>query len=226
MTRSLAKILEWTAICIAVTILTSCSGHRFKRDDNPFINYRIKSVAIPMFVNKSAIPNVHASLTREISLLLSSYTGLRVYPGESDKADAILVGIVSSDRKINRVFRQSGRKFISDEGLIGGRRHFYVPFRTSYSLQLQLVLIRRSTALDLDLIRSKWGPYLKNNSKIVFNEQISLSSSFSRVISDDGGIDGGGPVNFTKTQGVFASSLDSLAETAALKFKQMVLDAF
>lgn len=207
--------------------LASCSGYHFKRTDNPFAAYEIQSVAIPMFLNRSAIPDAGAYLNKEIVLSLTGHTGLKIYNGENQDADAVLIGIVTSKDHVTSVYK-SDDTFTTGalEESIKGRKSFYVPSSTSYAMNLQLVLIRRPTKEDRALIESSLGPFLNAHPRIVLNESLSLSGSFTREVFDTLTPDSGGVVNYTKNRSLRDKSLQNMAKDAAKTFNQEVLDAF
>ncbi len=214
-------------ILFILALMVSCSGYHFKKRDNPLEAYEIHSVAIPMFLNRSAIADVGAYLNKEITLILSSYKGLKVYSGENDAADAVLVGIVNSDSHVSNVY--NSEDLFTDGNLkdsIGDRKSFYVPSSTSYALQVQLILIRRPNKEDRQMIESSIGPYMNAHPRIVLNESLPLSGSFTREVSANNGPDSGGRVNYTKNRALLDKSLQNMAKDAARTFEQEVLDAF
>lgn len=207
---------------------SGCSGYRFKEISNPFKNYGISSVSVPMFVNQSILPRINVPLTKEIFAILLSYPGLKVHAGENKSADALLLGVVSSGGRRKEVFKTTGRIFT--EGLVqeslGERQPFYLPIQTEYGANLQLVLVRKPTKSLVNLIRGKMGKHLVKNSKIIFNETLSLNKSFTRRLYDNLSVDKGGVVNFSQNLGNFEKSMSELAKNAAIQFDQEVLDAF
>lgn len=207
--------------------LVSCSGYHFKRTDNPLAAYEIHSVAVPMFLNRSSIADVAAYLNKEIILSLSSYKGLKVYTGENDNADAVLVGIVSSPDHLASVYKSDTT--FTDGSLkdsVNGRNSFYVPSTTSYTMSLQLVLIRRPTKEDRAMIESNLGPYLNAHPRVVLNEGLALSGSFTREVAGTVTPDDAGTVNYSKNRALMDRSLQNMAKDAARTFEQEVLDAF
>jgi len=224
-----AKLLKMHRIyfLFILAAFISCSGYHFKRRDNPLGSFEIYSVAIPMFLNRSAVADVGTYLNKEITLILSSYQGLKVYSGENNDADAVLVGIVLSDDHVSSVYKSE--ELFTDgtfKDSIKDRKPFYVPSSTSYALKLQLVLIKRPTKEERLLIESNIGPYLNAHPRIVLNETLSLTGSFTREVSPNDGPDSGGRVNFTKNRGLMDKSLQNMAKAVARSFEQEVLDAF
>lgn len=214
-------------ILFILVIFVSCSGYHFKKRDNPLAAFEINSVAVPMFLNRSAVADVGAYLSKEIILILSSYKGLKVYSGENSSADATLVGIVSSDDHLSTIYKTedvfTDGKFSRS---IGERNPFYIPNSTSYALRAQLILIRKPSKEDRQMIESSLGPYLNAHPRIVLNESLSLNGSFNREVSPNDGSDSGGRVNYTKNRALLDKSLQNTTKDAARTFEQEVLDAF
>lgn len=208
------QIFPFTVLFCFTTASISCSGYQFKRNRNPFASDGIGSVAIPMFINHSIVPHVAGPMTKEITLLLSRYPGLKVYQGERQSAaDGTLLGIISSAPHHEETFSPSQFKYTESAELsksIGERNKFFIPTRTNYALQVRFVLIKRSTK------------------KMIFNRELKLSTSFSRVVAPNlpSNPDSGGPVNFTQSQGNFHKSIQELSKSAAENFKRLVLDVF
>ena len=211
-------------------ILLSCAGYRFSHRENPLGHYRISSVSIPMFLNRSVLPNLSGPLTKEITLLLTGYPSLKVYTGDDARADAILLGIITSEKNVNSVIQTTQTKVIFDGELkdsIGSRGKFSVPTQSSYSIKLQMILIRDPTIGDIALMTSELAANAEiRHPKVIFNAVLPLSTSFSRIVAANTESSGAGPVNFTKTNALFEKSEKELAKVAAQTFKEEVLDAF
>ncbi|ATH08849.1 hypothetical protein BIY24_13095 [Halobacteriovorax marinus] len=208
---------------LALFLLSSCAGYQFRYQNNPFAAYGINSIAIPNFLNKSLVPNASTPFTESISSVLSQNTTLKIHSGNSTRADATLIGIISSlDRKSS--FNQTtGRTLIEDRG---GRRDFYAPNQTSYKMTLNIILIKKPTQLDLQLINKDFLPYLDKHPKVVFSKVINLSTSYTRFLSLSSGPDGAGVTNATQNREIFNKSVESLASSAGSTFRETVLNAF
>jgi len=59
-------------------LFQSCAGYRFQNRANPFKQYGIKTLAIPMFYNQSTISNIAPAFTKEIYNMLSGFNDLRL----------------------------------------------------------------------------------------------------------------------------------------------------
>ncbi|OUR96328.1 hypothetical protein A9Q84_08205 [Halobacteriovorax marinus] len=208
--------------------LTSCAGYQYKYQDNPFSSYDVNSVSIPAFLNKSLVPNISAKFTSSISSVISQDTTLKIYSGDSDQADATLVGIISSSTKRNEFLRTVKTTLIDEtySSSIGNRREFYLPSQTSFKVNLYLILIKKPTSSDLKLIQKDFLPFLNQHPKVVFTKSIDLTASFSRVLNANSGPDDGGVVNATKNREILNKSVETMANSAATVFRETVLNAF
>jgi hypothetical protein len=212
------------------TSLLSCSGYRTPNRTNPLEMYGIRSLAIPMFVNASTLPNVAGPMTKEVKSLMMNFVDLKVRTSFDVYSDAVLIGIVSSriHRKdsvtnTNTQFTTGGLKTS-----IGSRNQFYIPSQSLVTLSLRLILIKRPTKREIRLMKSSLNKFLRAHpkNKILFNETISLSAVYSRVIADNLTADSGGVVNFTKNKQAQENTIIQLSQSAALNFKDVILNAF
>jgi hypothetical protein len=218
-------------ICfLTLGICFSCAGYHVNTNNNPLLGYDIRSVAIPMFVNRTNFPDVQALMTKEIVLALNDFSGLKVYGGDNDKADAVLIGVLESKDLHNETFQTTGSSFTKDDAgiksAIGDRSDFYYPVATSYNFTVRFILIKRPTASEIELLTSELGNSKKLNPKVVLTETLPVSNSFSRVAKDNLTGTSGGEVNFVKNKGIFYKSLQDSCQQTAITFKQVVLNAF
>ena len=130
-------------LILALISLISCSGYHFNTNNNPLIGYDIKTVAVPMFINRSVLPQLTAPMTKEIILALNDYTGLKVISGDSENSDAVLIGILESRNHYNEVVETSQSLFTEDEiaTSIGSRSPFYYPVQTRYNFSLRIICV-------------------------------------------------------------------------------------
>ena len=162
--------------------------------------------------------------------MLGQYNNLRVVFGEGHEADAVLVGVVHSAVHYRDAYQVAATKFTAGllEESIGERNQFYVPTATKYDFTVQTVLIKRPVKEELDLIKSDLGVYLKNHPKIIFNESLALSKTYSHIVADNAGQnpDRGGVVNATKNNAIFERSLNEAAVEFSETFKEVIINAF
>ncbi len=206
-------------------LFVSCAGYHVSYKDNPLLNYDIQKIAVPMFVNRSVFPNAGALVTQEIVSVLNQYQDLKVIAGESDKADAVLIGIVDSKEKINEAMKAKSTEFSHNKTSLGSRPGFYYPNEISFDFTVNLILIKRPSAEEIELFKSNLAPHLKLHPKVIINETLLMTGSFQRVTNDRlAGL--GGDVNYVKNEGIFEKSLQDSARSAASSFKDLILNAF
>ena len=209
-------------------LLGSCAGYHFNTNNNPLIGYDIKSVAVPMFINRTNIPGLNTYLTKEIIFALNEFMGLKITTGENENADAILIGILESDDQFNKTFKTSETLYTEGDikKSIGNRPPFYYGSKTTYKYQARFILIKRPSKGEIELVASELGKNIKAHPKVVLDEILEVSGNFSRAISPNVSSSDGGEVNFTKNKGLLVKSLQDAAISTAKNFKQVVLNAF
>ncbi|MBF0312233.1 MAG: hypothetical protein HQK50_02760 [Oligoflexia bacterium] len=212
-------VLLWPLMLLSVV---GCAGYRFKVVDNPFAQYDVKSIAVPMFQNTSSLANVAGPFTREIMNSLLRYPGLKVYSGEHKNTDAVLLGIVSSAPNVRAVTGSGGGTNVD----IGGRKRFQVLTTSMVSLTLTLVLIKDPTQQDIAYFLSTLSKLSFKPPRTIFSHSVGVSGSFGRAVDAGFGSDTGAVVNFTKNKGQESYIVLELAKRAAENFREAVLYAF
>ncbi len=223
-----ARFFYHFPMALVMILVTSCSGYHFNVNNNPLIGYDIKSIAVPMFVNRSVIPQLAAPMTKEITQALNEYSGLKVISGDSENADTVLIGIIESKNYYKDAVVTTQTAFTSGEltKSIGSRTPFYYPSQTTYNFSLRLIFIKRPTKEEVEFLTSDLGAMVKTHPKIVLEETINLAGVFSRVTGPTSTEKAPGEVNFVKNKGIFEKSLQETSYQAAQTFKQVVLNAF
>ena len=222
------KVRFFFVFIMGMFLLSGCSGYRFNINNNPLIGYDIRTVAVPMFINRSVLPQIAASLTREIVLTLSEYPGLKVLTGDNDQADALLIGIIESKDHYTEVVTASQRIFTEGaiKTSIGERNPFYYPSQTNYNCSLRLMLIKRPTKDELSLFTGEIGVINLSHPKIVMENTIDISGNFSRITNETFSDNSAGEVNFVKNKGLFEKNIMETSYQAAQTFRQVILNAF
>jgi hypothetical protein len=208
-------------------LFVSCAGYHLRQNENPFYDYNVRSIAVPMFINQTPMANITGPMTERLTNVLLDYRGLKVYPGES-QADAVLVGIITSNEHQHQLLQNTSRTFTSGglEDTVKPRRPFYVPSTIAYVIKLRLVLIKNPTAQEIDLLKSAEGMTV-SDARIIFDQELNLSGSYALKINDTvNGPDSGGPTNFTRNKRAFDKSIQGLADSAAENFRQLVMNVF
>lgn len=210
-------------ILFIILFLSSCAGYRYQESKNPFAQYGIKSISIPMFYNHSNLTNVSSPMTNEIYVMLTKFKELKVKSGYK-KADAVLIGIVSSTRTLSKSRTGSNLRSVKNAAgeLIGDNRgDFYIPSNTTVGAQLNLILIKNPSPNEIKLMKSSLGKFVVS-SKIIFNETIPLSQTFTRELYTDESV----AVVNTQNRSAVKKSVSDMARSAAQNFKDMIIYAF
>ena len=209
-------------------VLTSCAGYRVKTMENPFAQYGIKSISIPMFVNHSVFPQVSSLFTKEIIMSLEGHKDLEVFSGDHfDETDAVLIGVVTSNQYLKKAKSSSSYSFTSGDlrTSIGDRQPFYLPYETELGLTLRLILIKKPTPEEIELL-TKVYPQRFVSPQIIFNEDFSLSYTYRRAINANLDNDDAGIVNQTKNKGSMQKALQAMAKNSSSQFKELIINAF
>ena len=204
--------------------ILSCSGYKVKKRENPWKRHGIHSVTIPMFVNRTIFPNLAPEISKEIRKLVSTFPGLKVYSGESSKANGILLGIVETEKKYDETLKTTQKTFITSS--IGERSEFYLPNAQSYQVRVKMILIKNPTTMDIKLAKSSLNRFLVRNSKVIFNEVITTTGRFSRIMHQNTSQDDGALVGQTQNRGLLIKSFSKVGEAVAFQFKELILYAF
>lgn len=206
-----------------IVFLASCAGYRFQEKTNPFAQYGVKSISVPMFYNHSNFPNISAPMTKEIFQMLSGFNGLKLYSG-NEKADAVLVGMVTSPEKVKDSQQpknlRSAKNVLS--GVIGDEREdFYIPSSTELRAGLRIVLIKNPNEKEIELLKTSLGRFAVGP-RVIVNESIPLTGTFTRELYGASAVD----VIDTQNRSALKSTVEDMAQRAALNFRDMILYAF
>jgi len=206
-------------------LLVGCSGYRFTQADNPLSQYGIRSLSVPMFYNYSSLSETSADFTRETYKVLNNFTGLKIVSGYSEATDAVLIGVIRSPEQISETatpLSPRNAKSRAGQSIGSERENFYVPGTNTLSMGLQVIVIKKPTKEELELLRSPLGQQAQKNSKVIFNEFFPINGSHTVEILDRDGTQ----VNATQTAGVRRKTIKSLAESVALQVRDMIFYAF
>jgi len=205
--------------------LASCTSYRFSHQDNPLAHFEIKSLSVPMFYNYSNLGNTSSEFTREVYRLLSRFSGLKLVSGYSQDTDAVLFGIIKSDEKLAQGQVTKNLRVAQDtapNSIGNSRQSFYIPGTSEINLVLHVVVIKKPTALELELLKTSMGDKIELSSKVIFNQKIPIRTQFNREILDNTGTQ----VIATQNAGVIRKSTKTMAENAAIAVRDMILYAF
>lgn len=211
-------------ILFSLLLICSCADYRYQKQDNPFAQYGIKSLTVPMFYNHSNFSNVSASFTREVFQMLAGFKGLRIESGKKS-TDATLIGIISSRdgvRESRLANNTRGIKGIFGDDYLEGRNDFFVPSSNTLSMSLRVIVMKHPTEEEIKFLKSGIGEARMISSKIIFTEVIPVSASFTREIFSGAG----NKVIGTQNRGAQKKTIKMMAKNAAVSFRDMILYAF
>lgn len=204
-------------------LLSGCANYRLTNTSNPFEQYGIKSLHIPMFYNHSSLPNVSNVFTTNIINTLTGFEDLKLGKSASE-ADAVLIGIVLSEKKLNDVDEPIGKRSVKNtykDALGANRDDFNLPTSSHLKLNLRIIVIKRPSLAELKFLQTKYGQHASSN-KIIFNEVITTSSTYLLKELDEKGLN----VLGTQNRGTRKFAISNLATQAASSFKDIILYAF
>lgn len=230
MFRNLHFIL--IAMALLLFAISGCSGYRLVSKDNPFKEYEISSISVPVFENQSILPQVSAPFTQAIVGLLSEYRGLRLVAGLDTSADAILLGTVTGPKKLSQTLRPAEgatvKGIVGGASSIGDRPDFVVPGKTEVNLGVRFLLIKNPLPEDLVFIKSELAENSQfKHPKVFLDVSFALQETFERTLYG-GSSDGlrGMEVNATQNRGKVERAVSNLAKSSADKFRELILGVF
>ncbi len=208
-------------LLLLIFFFTSCAGYNLVSRTNPFEQYNISTLAVPMFYNNTNLAGVSALFTGEVINVLSPFNGLKIV--SKDNADAHLIGIITSADKrsetIKGINKKSAKNLYEDQ--IGGRDDFFLYSSNRISLSVRFILIKHPTKEQIKLLKNlDQGKLL--SSKILLDEKINISQSFNLKELDEAGVD----VLGTQNKGLERKAIELLAQKAATDFKEIILYAY
>lgn len=223
----MSKLKRWRLFIILI-ILSSCSGYRIKGRQNPFERLGIHTISVPTFINKSLFPHISGLMTSKVVNLLGQFPQLKVYPGESQKANAILLGIITDGGKMNTTFSVPSKQITAGaiKQSIGTRRDFYYPYTLYYKIFVQLVLIKNPNTMNPLEIEKDFLQGKIQDSKILFNEIIPLSGGHQTIQRGRNAQTDGVVVNYSQGLGVFDKKMEDLSNELGDRFKELILYVF
>jgi hypothetical protein len=207
--------------------LSSCAGYNFRLQSNPFSSQGIRSVAIPMFINKTSLPHVTAAYTKSVHDVLSSYPDLKVNAGDIENEDAVVLGIISSKRELNKEIEYTSSTLMSDEQIdeIGDRNAFYVPTVGEYDLKVQIVILKRPTKEEIDFFVNYFKFSKTSFPRTVFSKEFAINGTYS-INNDVGGANTSAPLRGTITRGNLVKSLSDSSNTFADELREVLANAY
>lgn len=215
---------KYLSLILLLVLSGGCAGYRFQSKNNPFAQYGIKSISVPMFYNKSNFADVTGPFTKEIYKTLLEFKNLKLST-TPENADAVLIGIVESRAKKKESIivrnRRRAEAVFGTDSLGDERQDFLVPSVNQIGLRLRIIVIKHPTPTEIKFFQTQFS---KNaiSSKVIFNETFALNRSYNLKELRGDAID----VLGTQNRGVEKQQILFMAEGAAQSFKDMILYAF
>lgn len=206
-----------------IALFFSCAGYRYQEKGNPFAQYGVKSISIPMFYNHSNLANISMPITKEVHRMFTQFNDLKVYSGKKE-ADAVLIGIITTEDRLS--MSRSGSNLRSAKNVVprsigDDRGDFYIPSRTDLRAKLQVIILKKPSEKEIELMKSSLGKFVVS-SKVIANETIPLRFSFIREVFSGSG----GQVIGTQNRSAIKNGYEELAKNAATNLRDMIIYAF
>ena len=204
--------------------LSSCSGYRLQSRKNPFAQYGVKKIYVPMFYNQGNLGNISGVFTKEILDVLSDFKGLILTRGKSE-SDAVLIGIIDTPKKLKDSSEVTAVKRVSntygEDALGQNRDDFKAPSVNTVSISVRLIVIKKPTSEEIKFFQNSLSENALS-SKIIFNEKINLSGNYSlKELQGSSQL-----VLNSQNRGVEKQLIDQLAKDTATSFKDMIIYVF
>lgn len=223
-----AMSMKLSTLILLLITLTSCAGYRIRKKGNPFEDMGVRSVAVPMFINKSVYPGAHTAFTKEVKTMLSTYPELSISTELDRDVDALLIGIVESPTRYSGAYKRTAEKFLSggEGSSIGDRAGLYVPTASSFKINVTVILIKDPSLEERKMMSSDLGKLMERHPKVVFSRTFSYEGSFNREAKDTVTSDSGGVVNYTNTKRYLEQNIETIAEQSASDIEELVINVF
>ena len=207
--------------------LSSCAGYKFRNQSNPFTSQGVRSMAIPMFINKTSLSHITPAYTKAVHQVLSSYSDLKVNSGSIENEDAVILGIITSKNDVNKEVRYSNSTLMNTEqqDTIGERNAFYLPTSGVYDLNVQIVVLKRPTKEEIDFFVNYFKFSKSSFPRTIFSKSFTVSGSYT-IENEVGGIDSSAPVRGTKNRGNLRKSLIDSADSLAESLREVLANAY
>lgn len=196
--------------------LTSCAGYQLNDYSNPLSAYGIETIKIEPFYNESNFALAGAMFADEAFNSLSEFKGLHI-TRKAGKADAVLIGIVTSEKTRKESMRSSSEVVAQNIAPTNtsNRQAFNITATNTLILNVKYYIIKDSELQKFQAIKS-----LKNESEFkeslekatsVFSRNIGVSSTLRREIYDGES----SAVNYTQNQTALRRNVREMALQAA-----------
>jgi hypothetical protein len=213
-------------LIIMLLSITSCSGYKLDKKDNPFYKYGIESVSVPMFYNYSNLAGLSSIFTRKFVELLSGFKNLEVYQSVRKDADSFFIGEISSPQLVREtLLRGDEQRAKSKVPVLSKERlNYNIPTETIFNLSLKIILLKR-VKNDGDKVEHRLKIKDGKIFEVIFEEVIPISGGFGLIVNDKDSFDSHN-VNFTNNLSLTKLTIDRAATGVVKNFKETILYAF
>ena len=196
--------------------LSSCAGYQLNDYSNPLEGSGIKTIKIEPFYNESNFALAGAMFADEAYNALSEFKGLSI-TRKSSQADAVLIGIVSSEKSRKESMRSSSEVVAQNIAPINtsNRQDFNITATSRLEINVKYYIVKDSELQKFEAIKSlKNGGELKKSLEktvSVFTKNIYVTSTLRREIYDGES----SAINYTQNQTALRRNVREMAAQAA-----------
>ena len=213
-------------ILILNFLLFSCAGYELRDRENPFEVKGIKSISVPMFVNKTNLNSVSNNFSKEVISMLENFKGLKVYSGNDGKSDAVLLGVVYTADGYDPI-RNKDIAFLNTEDIekLKNRSAFTLQTIKSLDVQVRVVILKRPKKEEVDFFINYFDFNKNMFPQNVFQSNFTLSRN---LFIDNSFADSSGaynPVRGVRNKGIEISNVNQQATQLASMLRSVIINA-
>ena len=214
-------------LIIMTLFLISCSGYKIREQVNPFKKEGIESIAVPMFVNKTNLQSVSNTFSSAVISMLNTYRGLKVVTTDTFSADAVLLGIIQSQRGGYEPIDTEDRNLLSKGQIdaLGSRSAFTLETVKRLGVRVHILILKKPKKSEVDFLINYFDFKKEIFPRSVFSRSFDLSSTFS-VDNTFGDSSTSAPVRGTRNKGIEVYTIETQAETLAENLRGILDNAF
>lgn len=213
-------------ILILNFLLYSCAGYELRDRENPFEVKGIKSISVPMFVNKTNLNSVSNNFSKEVISMLENFKGLKVYSGNDGKSDAVLLGVVYTADGYDPI-RNKDIAFLNTEDIekLKNRSAFTLQTIKSLDVQVRVVILKRPKKEEVDFFINYFDFNKNMFPQNVFQSNFTLSRNLfiDNSFGDSSGASN--PVRGVRNKGIEISNVNQQATELASMLRSVIINA-
>lgn len=212
---------------LILILLTSCAGYKLKSKSNPFASLNIKTIAVPVFINKTSLDKISHQYATSVIEVLSEYSDLSVTAGNIVNEDAVVIGIIKSNKAGERGSFIKTHSLMTEEQkeAIGNRNAFDVPTAGEFNIIVDVVILKRPSKEEIAFFTSELGRKVSTFPNMIFSQSINVTKTFT-IENPVGDQNSGAPVRGVQNKGKLRKSLSDSAKDFKSNFKEMISNAY